>query len=876
MYAGKKASRTYTTPWSPTFSRAWSLLHFYKLSKASLLNPGTDYTASITAWQQRYPHVPQTTLDLPTTMEGFRIALNLLRQAKQNAAALREKYLDDKAALYDKLEKLGKAKAVQRLKQAENLSRTYQKLQRIRTTDLATGLTEIRVPHDVNISPKECPDDDHLWRTERVPEEIEKLLIDRNRTHFGQAEGTPFTMPHIRSQLQYDGSGPMADLILEGDYDDTGLDEATRLFIKHLQRRTTTTLSGTISREEFMGKIKNWEERTSTSPSGWHLGHYHILWRSHGLKDEHPHHDIVSNGQTLLLDIHVALLNYALKFGHSYKAWQNVVNVMLLKEPGNPKIHRVRVIHLYEANYNLLLAVKWRQAMHHAEDHNLLNDGLYGSRAGRSAHEPVFLEILQNETYTCSMKSGINFDLDATSCYDRILACLATIASRRLGMTRQVVLVCAKTLEHAKFRLKTTLKITDTYYQHCEAYPIHGTGQGSGNSPHIWAFVSSTLFDAFQEITPGAEFVSFDGNESVTLHMVGFVDDCTQRANNFRADPQPTATELTNRMATEAQKWNDLLWSSGGALEIPKCSFHMIESEWRHDGTPFLRGGTHAPKLYVNNGLVPSQVTQKSNYKSHKTLGCHINPANRMTKQFEILKHKSDKAATMIQANSFTHQEARLYYRMIYLPSITYPLSVTSLSKADCLRIQTQMMTAIVPRCGYNRTMPKAIRYLPEVWGGAGMTEVETEQGLLSTLLALKYLRSPSSQCGKLLRITLSWAQAFSGARPFSGKIAPLQSHIIQLHGSKPSDAFSPPSELKSFYLRHQRLSPRHSAKPTNTSCMSHCTCTVKQNNWDPSILVGATFRQYPSPISLTSKGTKYYSKTNQVPLHFTNNDTAV
>jgi hypothetical protein len=98
---------------------------------------------------------------------------------------------------------------------------------------------------------------------------------------------------------------------------------------------------------------------------------------------------------------------------------------MILKEPGNYKIHRVRVIHLYEANYNLLLAVKWRQAMHNAEDEHLLNEGLYGSRAGRSAHEPVFLEIMQNEIYTCSMKTGINFDLDATSCYDRILASVA-------------------------------------------------------------------------------------------------------------------------------------------------------------------------------------------------------------------------------------------------------------------------------------------------------------------------------------------------------------------------------------------------------------------------------------------------------------------
>ena len=60
---------------------------------------------------------------------------------------------------------------------------------------------------------------------------------------------------------------------------------------------------------------------------------------------------------------------------------------MLQKDHNNPRIHRLRIIHIYEADYNLLLAVKWRQALHHAEDQMLLNDGLYGSRPGRSVTE---------------------------------------------------------------------------------------------------------------------------------------------------------------------------------------------------------------------------------------------------------------------------------------------------------------------------------------------------------------------------------------------------------------------------------------------------------------------------------------------------------
>jgi hypothetical protein len=55
---------------------------------------------------------------------------------------------------------------------------------------------------------------------------------------------------------------------------------------------------------------------------------------------------------------HLALTNYTLTHGYSFERWRTVVNVMLHKEPGNSKIHRRRVIHLYEADHNLILGLK--------------------------------------------------------------------------------------------------------------------------------------------------------------------------------------------------------------------------------------------------------------------------------------------------------------------------------------------------------------------------------------------------------------------------------------------------------------------------------------------------------------------------------------
>jgi hypothetical protein len=44
---------------------------------------------------------------------------------------------------------------------------------------------------------------------------------------------------------------------------------------------------------------------------------------------------------------------------------------MIQKELGNSKLHRLHVIHIYEADYNLILGLKWRELMHAAEDESL-------------------------------------------------------------------------------------------------------------------------------------------------------------------------------------------------------------------------------------------------------------------------------------------------------------------------------------------------------------------------------------------------------------------------------------------------------------------------------------------------------------------------
>jgi hypothetical protein len=44
---------------------------------------------------------------------------------------------------------------------------------------------------------------------------------------------------------------------------------------------------------------------------------------------------------------------------------------------------------------------------------------------------------------------------------------------------------------------------------------------------------------------------------------------------------------LLERATADAQLWNDLLSSSGGALEIPKCVYHLAHYGFTEAGTLF-------------------------------------------------------------------------------------------------------------------------------------------------------------------------------------------------------------------------------------------------------------------------------------------------
>ena len=299
---------------------------------------------------------------------------------------------------------------------------------------------------------------------------------------------------------------------------------------------------------------------------------------------------------------------------------------------------------------------------------------------------------------------------NAASCYDRITLNMASIIST-YGLHRNITTINATTLQHTKYVLKTQLGTSQHSYTHTPESPLYGIGQGVGNSPAVWALLSSTMFSLYSSQAHRAHFY----NPSKTLHsqvdMVGFVDDTSGSINEF-LDPNLHEPEYYIKLTThDAQLWNNILCLSGGTLQAAKCLYHLLYFDFTSAGIPYIQGDPIPPLLQIkfNHATLPTPLRNLTAYTSHKTLGVHKVPAGQAMKQIDSLILKSQQYSKVPQTNYLTLMEAWIFYNTIYLRSITYPFPSITISQQNCYVIQKQIKSLLLRKCGYNRNSPTVV-----------------------------------------------------------------------------------------------------------------------------------------------------------------------
>jgi hypothetical protein len=325
-----------------------------------------------------------------------------------------------------------KAKIVHRTITSEKCRQMFSHLRSIVKPKLTGGLSKLLVPRNVHATTSstafstilaETAPEDLVWDTVVDKESMETYIQQFNRTSFRAASESPCGHGLLHNALTFTSLLPTVTAILEkGSWplkwtrDKPLLGEFLASFVipPAVHFAEQPSIPTDLLHDNVTYGFKSWKEATSTSPSGRHLGQYKALVQD-----------------PILLGALTQFMNLTIQHGISVARWCNATNVLLEKDPGTPCINRLRIIHLFKADFNLLfLKIVWgSRLVKQAVSMDLLNSGQHGTVPRRTTMDPIMLTQLTTDLCQILKINLARFDNDATACYDCIIVALGMMAA---------------------------------------------------------------------------------------------------------------------------------------------------------------------------------------------------------------------------------------------------------------------------------------------------------------------------------------------------------------------------------------------------------------------------------------------------------------
>ena len=227
----------------------------------------------------------------------------------------------------------------------------------------------------------------------------------------------------------------------------------------------------------------------------------------------------------IIINVHFMMLKIASKNQHVYTRWRNILTCMIEKDLGSAKFHRLRVIHLYKCDLNLLLGLYMREMYQHCEENHLLNKDSYGGRPGRRFIDPVIVDVTQVEIAMITRRILVRFNNNATACFDRIMPHILCLCLRSYQIPAEFKGLLGDLLRYAKYAIKTANRVSKEIYSHSTDLPVFGSGQGSTILATGWGKLVSIALDMYDKQRFGSQYSDPERTFKTIIGMLGFVDD---------------------------------------------------------------------------------------------------------------------------------------------------------------------------------------------------------------------------------------------------------------------------------------------------------------------------------------------------------------
>jgi hypothetical protein len=309
--------------------------------------------------------------------------------------------------------------------------------------------------------------------------------------------------------------------------------------------------------------------------------------------------------------------------------------------------------------------------------------------------------------------------------------------------------------------IKTQYGSSSTYNGHMQPDPFLGTGQGAGDSMARWGFLSDALIRAYNKIAPSHPIRSPLSNLHVLEHIQAFVDD----SHGLIVKSPSDTRSIDELIKHNLQAWEHLLHTVGGKLEITKCRFSKLEWTSNSKGVYTLnqQNMDNDPISITDHETNRAQeISTLSPSDSYKLLGVNMALDGNCIDQAHLIQSKCNKLARAFTRCKLTPEETTQGYFSIFLPAVKYGLDATSIPTPLLQKAQSIASRIILPKLGYNRHLPLPIVYAPTHFGGIGLQDLSTEQGLMHTTFLISHLRA-NSDVAKTLIILLETYMLVAG-----------------------------------------------------------------------------------------------------------------
>jgi hypothetical protein len=199
---------------------------------------------------------------------------------------------------------------------------------------------------------------------------------------------------------------------------------------------------------------------------------------------------------------------------------------MLEKEQGNSRCQRLRILALFESDFNQAKRlVIGRKLMHHLEDFEMLSSMQDGSRPGRQCISAVIKKVLSQDYMWLTQKTAAFIENDAIGCYDRLVNNLILILLKKLGLPPAVSACMGELWDKVVHLIKAVYGISDILYGSTGEVPLYGPGQGSTCGPLFWLLCYGVIVESIDPRVSSMKFLSACRSVMVEVYGASFIDD---------------------------------------------------------------------------------------------------------------------------------------------------------------------------------------------------------------------------------------------------------------------------------------------------------------------------------------------------------------